>query len=193
MSASYLLTGHVCIKLGTSIEVEGSPEGIPWWLWWFIIPSGVSLGLLSPYSISLDVENISTSLDVDCGWGSQHGVRWPAISINNLKQASKEMQYYGITAWMEEGVDNSNHHSPNPRQITVIWTESHWMQLDHFLQPYTALDTLLTILLTLGGIYIVKRYLYSVLMMFIQLMHIINEEWALLHSLVAFFASLSTC
>jgi len=147
----YLLTGCACIKLGTSIEVEGGLEGIPWWLWWSIIPSGISLGLLFPYSISLDVENISTSLDVDCGWGSQHGVRWPAISINDLKpvlKASKETQHYGITAWMEEGVDNSNHHSPNPRQI--IRTESHWMQLNHFLQPYTALDTLLTILLTLG-------------------------------------------
>jgi len=123
MSVSYLLTGRACIKLGTSIKVEGGLEGVPWWLWWSIIPSGVSLGLLSPYSISLDVENSLTNLDVDCGWGSRHGVRWPAISINDLKpvsKASKETQHYGITAWMEEGVDNSNHHSPNPRQITVL-------------------------------------------------------------------------
>jgi len=25
-----------------------------------------------------------------------------------------------------------------------VWMESHWMQLDHFIQPYTALDTLLS-------------------------------------------------
>jgi len=119
----YLLTRRVRIKLGTSIGVEGSLEGIPWWLWWSIIPLGISLGLLSLYSISLDVENSLTSLDVNCGWGSRHGVRWPTISINNLKpvlKASKETQHYGITAWMEEDVDNSNHHSPNPWQITVL-------------------------------------------------------------------------
>jgi len=26
----------------------------------------------------------------------------------------------------------------------TCWMESHWMQLDHFIQPYTALDTLLS-------------------------------------------------
>jgi len=109
MSVSLSSHGRARIKLRTSIEVEGGLEGVPWWLWWSIIPSGVSLRLLSPYRISLDVENSSTSLDVDCGWGSQHGVRWPAISINDLKPVLKETQHYGITAWMEEGVDNSTH------------------------------------------------------------------------------------